>query len=146
MTLGAFADTWFPNGTVSSPNTAVEGNPNAGSYQPVRPLSLHQPLSPSYSVPFPRTASYSVPCLRASSQPGWLLQRCHMPYPMCRLMRVTSAGQCILRVYTWTVTCMHGFQKAKGGSHIDKHMICAGVGCLAAFCPATGRSGVTSSW
>ncbi|CAL5218603.1 g300 [Coccomyxa viridis] len=30
-----YADTWFPNGTVSSPNTAVEGNPNAGSYQPV---------------------------------------------------------------------------------------------------------------
>lgn len=35
---GCFADTWYPNGTVSSPNTAVEGSPNAGSYQPVRIL------------------------------------------------------------------------------------------------------------
>ena len=31
----SYADTWYPNGTVSSPNTAVEGSPNAGSYQPV---------------------------------------------------------------------------------------------------------------
>ncbi|BDA44108.1 Purple acid phosphatase 15 [Coccomyxa sp. Obi] len=31
----SYADTWFPNGTVSIPNTAVEGNPNAGTYQPV---------------------------------------------------------------------------------------------------------------
>lgn len=34
------ADTWYPNGTASKPNTAVEGNPNAGSYQPVRPLEF----------------------------------------------------------------------------------------------------------
>ena len=29
------ADTWFANGTESYPNTAAEGNPNAGSWQPV---------------------------------------------------------------------------------------------------------------
>lgn len=29
------ADTWFANGTESVPNTAAEGNPNAGSWQPV---------------------------------------------------------------------------------------------------------------
>ena len=43
---GCSADTWYPNGTVSSPNTAVEGNPNAGSYQPVRPLT-HSHSHPS---------------------------------------------------------------------------------------------------
>ncbi|EIE25875.1 Metallo-dependent phosphatase [Coccomyxa subellipsoidea C-169] len=31
----SYADTWYPNGTVSSPSTAVEGSPNAGTYQPV---------------------------------------------------------------------------------------------------------------
>ncbi|KAK9915866.1 hypothetical protein WJX75_005427 [Coccomyxa subellipsoidea] len=31
----SYADTWYPNGSVSSPNTAVEGSPNAGTYQPV---------------------------------------------------------------------------------------------------------------
>lgn len=31
----ACVDTWYANGTVSDPNTAAEGNPNAGSWQPV---------------------------------------------------------------------------------------------------------------
>ncbi|CAK0736397.1 hypothetical protein CVIRNUC_000740 [Coccomyxa viridis] len=31
----SYADTWYPNGSVSAPNTAAEGSPNAGSYQPV---------------------------------------------------------------------------------------------------------------
>ncbi|KAK9826440.1 hypothetical protein WJX81_005915 [Elliptochloris bilobata] len=31
----SYADTWYANGTESNPNTAVEGNPNAGSWQPV---------------------------------------------------------------------------------------------------------------
>lgn len=30
-----YADTWFPNGTVTSPNTAYEGVPNSGTWQPV---------------------------------------------------------------------------------------------------------------
>lgn len=36
LTGCAHADTWFPNGTVTSPNTAYEGNPNGGTWQPVR--------------------------------------------------------------------------------------------------------------
>ncbi|CAK0783284.1 hypothetical protein CVIRNUC_006483 [Coccomyxa viridis] len=31
----SYADTWFPNGTVTNPNTAYEGSPNGGTWQPV---------------------------------------------------------------------------------------------------------------
>ena len=37
LTEIALADTWFPNGTVTNPNTAYEGSPNGGTWQPVRP-------------------------------------------------------------------------------------------------------------